>query len=221
MQLSILFHLLSMSQAPDNMKRRILCLHGKMQSGEIFSNKISGARRKLARVYDLQFLDGPIRLQDGGFAWWLRDENNEHILVEGAFEHVARETEGQTYDAILGFSQGGTLATALAFSGTVKGVRAVVTAGAPFVQEAFDVAKFLGGDEAAKDGLVIPKLHFAGETDAMIPVDSTRMLSERGGNGDFVVHEEGHLFPTKAQYVNHMMDFIDKSLCETLVADAL
>jgi Serine hydrolase (FSH1) len=42
--------------------KRILCLHGKFQSGAIMSNKIAGARRKLARVYQLDFLNGPILL---------------------------------------------------------------------------------------------------------------------------------------------------------------
>ena len=211
---ALLFQLLSMSQS-ENDKMRILCLHGKMQSGRSFSNKIGGARRKLARVYDLHFLNGPIELQEESFAWWLRDENdnNKHVLVEAAFEHVARETKGQQYDAILGFSQGGTLATALALSGTVKGVQAVVTAGAPYIEEAFHVASSVAGDATVvQAALQIPKLHLAGETDTMVPMDSTRILSERGGNGEFMVHEKGHLFPTKAQSVNHMMDFLEKAL---------
>jgi predicted esterase len=200
--------------SPSKMKR-ILCLHGKFQSGAALSNKISGARKKLARTYELDFLDGPIKLnEDGQLAWWLRDEEEKHILVHDAFEYVMRETKDKNYHAILGFSQGGILATALAQSGAMPSVQAVLTAGSPYVKEAFDVAQQLAEDdgEIIDLGKSIPKLHFAGETDAMVPVESTKLLCEEGGNGELVVHEKGHLFPTKAASVRYMLDFLEASL---------
>jgi len=119
--------------------KRILVLHGKFQSAAIMSNKIAGARRKLSRAYDLQFLDGPILLpdeKDGGpfLAWWQKNEDGTHVLIDEAFDYVVEQTKGQSYDAIIGFSQGGVLATTLALSGRIPGVRAVVTAGAPMVK---------------------------------------------------------------------------------------
>lgn len=70
-------------------KRKILCLHGRCQSGSMMSNKIAGARKKLQRVYDLDFLDAPFEIQtvaanDGDedqpppprqLEWWSRDES--------------------------------------------------------------------------------------------------------------------------------------------------
>jgi predicted esterase len=178
------------------------------------SNKIGGARRKLARVYDLHFLDGPVPLEEEGqLAWWLRDEQGNHILVDDAFDYVLKAAEGKSFDAILGFSQGGALATALAASGAMPSLRAVVTAGSPFVQEAFDIANERGSNQAALTlGKSIPKLHFAGESDAMVPVDSTKKLSAEGGNGKLVFHEKGHLFPTNAASVNNMLEFLEFSL---------
>lgn len=215
-------------------KLRILCLHGKYQNGPSFSNKIAGARRKLSRAYDLHFLDGPIVLagegeeDDGGgggggsvdsydspqpLAWWLRDELGKHSLIREAFEHVIQATDGQPYDALLGFSQGGTLATALAVGGIVPGVRAVVTAGAPIVEEAFVVAEGMAtSDDVVRKGLDVPKLHLAGERDGMVPVESTRGLCQRAGNGELVVHEQGHLFPTRAVRVNRVMEFLAEFL---------
>lgn len=219
--------------------KRILCLHGRSQSGAILSNKIAGARKKLQRIYELDFLDGPVLLpsstmSDGGgdqnaiapsealaqYAWWIRDESTgRHVGVKDAFDYVMDRTQGKSYDAVLGFSQGGLLGTALALSGALPNVQAVVTAGSPYVEEPFLVAQEFavssGADDSSTEaGRQIPKLHFAGETDAMISVESTRNLSNEGGNGRLIVHEKGHLFPTKAAHVNEMLDFLEDALKE-------
>lgn len=228
---------------------RILCLHGKSQSGAIFRNKISGARRKLERTYELHFLDGPIVLDNEEatdasaigrkeeptatlphlpltYAWWLRNEQGQQLHVRQAFDYIQEQTKGQQYDAIIGFSQGGTVATALALTGIVPGVRAVVTAGAPYVKEVFEVAKELAEESESSSkngkiagegstyeiGLGVSKFHFAGERDAMIPVESTRTLSERGGSGILETHDQGHLFPTRAARVNGVLEFLEEAL---------
>ena len=228
-------------------KPRVLCLHGYCQSGRAFSNKIAGARRKLDRAYDLTFLDGPMLLPssaaggggdddddgDGSLlsprGWWRRSEaTGEYTLVREAFDYVLRHVEegGVTYDAIIGFSQGGTLATALAVSGVLgPDLRAVVTAGAPYVDEAFVIASELRksspssspsspyDDEGARGCHdVVPKLHFAGSTDALVPMESTSELCRRGGGGKLVVHDRGHLFPTRSANVKEVLDFLDAAL---------
>ena len=226
-------------------KPRILCLHGKAQTGESFAKKIGGARRKLERAFDLTFLDAPIDLEDEanqsvannglpmmntGRAWFLReplggdgDENGEPLYrytkLHESIDYVVKfSKENGPYDGLMGFSQGGTLATALATSGCVK-VDAVVTAGAPCIDEAFAAAldtasagTSVEGQEVS--GVSIPKLHLAGETDAMIPVESVAKLSEKGGNGEIVVHDKGHLFPTKALYTDKMVTFLKSTLGE-------
>eukprot|EP00980_Cylindrotheca_fusiformis_P009446 scaffold2068_cov96-Cylindrotheca_fusiformis.AAC.2 len=202
------------TSSPPKAMKRILCLHGKSQSGTVLANKIAGARRKLARVYELDFLDAPVEEDSSGeqLAWWILDDQRQEILVDKAFEYVIRQTEGKQYDALLGFSQGGLLATALALSGKMPEIQAVVTAGAPYRQLPFDIALSLASETETAEGKAIPKLHFAGETDAMIPVQSVYQLCEAGGNGEVVVHDKGHLFPTKAVHVNYMMEFLEKSL---------
>ena len=200
---------------------RILCLHGKYQSASSFANKIAGARRKLQRAsYDLHFVDAPIVLDESPFgntdtarAWWLRDDDEanptRHVLVPEALEYIRQETAGQDYCAVLGFSQGGTLATALVLSGLLQ-VQAVVTAGAPDAPDIFAALPHLEGESSSVLAYQsIPKLHFAGETDDLVPLESTRQLCDRAGSGQLVVHEKGHLFPTKALYVNQMVEFLD------------
>ena len=132
-------------------------------------------------------------------------------MVQEAFDYVAEKTQNENFDAIIGFSQGGTLATALALSGILPNVKAVVTAGAPNIPEAFEVANKLAesqSDWSVGAGRDIPKFHLAGETDAMVSLDWTRELVESGGNGKFIVHEQGHLFPTRAARVKEILDFL-------------
>ena len=211
------------NQVTNENKPNILCLHGKFQNASTFSNKIAGARRKLAREYELHFIDGPIVLEEGyngasvdednpPRSWWLRSEDDEqsHILVREALEYAMKQIDREKVDAILGFSQGGTLATALALSGAFPNLKCVCTAGAPYIAEAFDEAAILAEEngQSFDAGLRIPKFHMAGENDALVSLDSTRLLCEKGGCGTFVVHEQGHLFPTRSGRVQEVLDFL-------------
>lgn len=218
-------------------KKKVLCLHGRCQSGSMMSNKIAGARKKLQRIYDLDFLDAPFVIKtvisnEGDqpqtppprqLEWWTRDESTgkPQSNMKEAFEYVIESTKDKDYDAVIGFSQGGLLVTAMTLMGAFPTVRAVVTAGSPFRQEPFDTAdKFIAELEEEKASYItgrgkdIPKLHFAGETDKMVPMDSVQQLCEIGGNGRMVIHEKGHLFPTKAVYVNEMLEFLKTALDE-------
>lgn len=250
---------MAMKMTTTTTKKRILCLHGRSQSAQIFRQKISGTRRKLERVYDLHFLDAPIIIpsapstsdndgsggdDDGGGndgreiqrAWWNRDDNGRHVDVQETFEYVIQQTQNKNYDAILGFSQGGLLGTALVMTGRFPSVKAVLTAGSPWYHEPFTIAEELArelatsetdesnDDDCDKDdqdlrtmkivnrGKSIPKLHFAGETDAMVPTSSVEMLCNVGGTGRVIKHDKGHMFPTKAVYVSEMLDFLDRNL---------
>jgi len=212
-------------------KPKVLCLHGRCQSGAMMSNKIAGARKKLQRVYDLDFLDAPFEIETVArndeeppprqLEWWTRDVSTgkPQSNVKEAFEYVIESTKDKDYDAVIGFSQGGLLGTAMVLMGAFPKVRAVVTAGSPFREEPFETScKFLSDLEAEESskteqrGKDIPKLHFAGETDQMVPVNSVEKLCETGGNGRVIIHEKGHLFPTKAAYVHEMLKFLKTAL---------
>lgn len=223
LQTDMLFQLtslcLAMSYNEQTGMKRILCLHGKFQSGESFYNKIGGARRKLQQRYDLHFLDAPIKLESNSdetrqLAWWLKRDDGTHIHVAEAFDYVIRETKGQSYDALLGFSQGGVLASTLAISGIIPGIKAVITAGSPMMPEPYDYALHLAGNErdVVEKGLAIPKLHIAGRNDEIVPHESSRLLCEACGNGELLLHDKGHLFPTKAVHVNYMRSFLDRHI---------
>jgi Serine hydrolase (FSH1) len=261
---------------------RILCLHGRCQSGMIFSNKIGGARRKLEKVYELDFIDAPYPAARvakevaspmaatndsgcegegdsptknvvGGLGWWMRNEHDgSHDVqqIHETFDYIQKYVQQKQkqqqqqqqqnddppfyyYDAIIGFSQGGLLATALALSGDLPvqlpGIQAIVTASSPYVPQVIHIAQERahrndkrryreeGGDDSSyssgscwQKGFAIPKLHLAGATDTMIPVDMVEQLCQEGGNGELLVHEKGHLFPTNAVHVNAILDFLKR-----------
>lgn len=231
---------LSMTASLTSCKPRILCLHGYYQHASIFANKIAGARRKIEREYDLHFLDGPILLppletSDTAIdefgaeeptsllslpsrGWWCKSEAGDYSLIHEAFEYISRhiKEECAQYDAIIGFSQGGTLATALAVSGIIgPNLRAVVTAGAPYNQQVFQIALEL--QSTSPNDVVngfdnVPKLHFAGSTDALVSMESTSELCRIGGSGELIVHDQGHLFPTRSARVKEILDFLDVAL---------
>lgn len=131
----------SSTSATPTRKKRILCLHGRCQSGSMMSNKIAGARKILQRVYDLDFLDAPFEIQTTAatgtkgddneanddkpkpkqLEWWTRNDDvtgqpNESNINE-AFDYVVESTKNVEYDAIIGFSQGGLLGTAMVVMG--------------------------------------------------------------------------------------------------------
>ena len=234
-------------------KLKILCLHGRQQSAAMMSNKIAGARKKLQRVYELDFLDAPFEIEQVGttttlcstttttksattlsddqqqsqqqsqqqrqLEWWTSSNHNTNSnSMKEAYEYVIESTKDKNYDAIIGFSQGGLLGTAMVSLGYFPTVRAVVTAGSPYRTEPFGIIKLMEEQqkeeekEEEEERNNVPKLHFAGETDSMVPIESTKLLCEHGGNGRIIIHEKGHLFPTKAAYVNEMLDFLKLSL---------
>ena len=65
-----------------------------------------------------------------------RSTNNR---LQESIEYVLEATKDTQYDAIIGFSQGGLLATAMLVRGGFPSVRALVTAGAPYRKAPFEV----------------------------------------------------------------------------------
>jgi Serine hydrolase (FSH1) len=80
-----------------------------------------------------------------------RTTGRGHIVgVSEGLDFVVQHIHQQPhpYEALLGFSQGGVVATAVACSGRVPGSQAVVTAGSPLIEEAFRVLQEIHATEA-------------------------------------------------------------------------
>ncbi|CAK7220899.1 hypothetical protein SBRCBS47491_004344 [Sporothrix bragantina] len=95
---------------------RVLCLHGKGTSGDIFRSQTAALRAKLDRSFEFDFVDGPFestsapgvdKLFDGGsgaYAWW-PTESPQAIRSAHAWLDDYLAAHGP-YDALMGFSQG-------------------------------------------------------------------------------------------------------------------
>ncbi|OEU11544.1 hypothetical protein FRACYDRAFT_245598 [Fragilariopsis cylindrus CCMP1102] len=172
------------------------------------SNKIAGARKKLQRVYELDFLDAPFEIE--------QEVGTTTTICSTTTTKSDDQQQSQQQRQL----EWWTSRTAMVSLGYFPTVRAVVTAGSPYRTEPFGIIKLMEEQqkeeekeqEEEEEGKNIPKLHFAGETDSMVPIESTKLLCEHGGNGRIIIHEKGHLFPTKAAYVNEMLDFLELSL---------
>ncbi|CCH43241.1 putative serine hydrolase [Wickerhamomyces ciferrii] len=106
---------------------KVLCLHGFLQNGKVFSEKSSGIRKLLKKSnIQLDYIDGPIILEkkdlpfeidddkwkeildaDLNKAWFYHDNISKNLDLTEAIQTVVNhiKTNGP-YDGIFGFSQG-------------------------------------------------------------------------------------------------------------------
>ncbi|CAK7211265.1 hypothetical protein SEUCBS140593_001120 [Sporothrix eucalyptigena] len=95
---------------------KVLCLHGKGTSGNIFRSQTAALRAKLDRSFEFDFIDGPFsstsapgvdKLFDAGsgaYSWWPTDSpqaiRSAHAWLD---DYIAAHGP---YDVLMGFSQG-------------------------------------------------------------------------------------------------------------------
>lgn len=118
------------------MSHKVLCLHGFLQNGKIFSEKSSGIRKLLKKLdIQLDYIDGPINLERKDLPFEITDDNKWNEIVEAKlnkswFYHddvsknldltqgiktvVEHIKEHGPYDGIIGFSQGAALTAIIA-----------------------------------------------------------------------------------------------------------
>lgn len=144
---------------------KILCLHGFLQNGKVFSEKSSGLRKLLKKSnIQMDYIDGPVVLEkkdlpfeieddkwkeivDIGVnrAWFYHDNVSKNLDLTDAIDFVVNhiKTNGP-YDGILGFSQGAALSTIIANS--IKKLT-----GEPYFKIAIQVSGY-SFTEPAEDG---------------------------------------------------------------------
>jgi len=106
---------------------KVLCLHGFLQNGKVFSEKSSGIRKLLKKSnIQLDYIDGPVILEQKDLpfqidsdkwqeildaslnkAWFYHDDISKNLDLTEAIKTVVQYIkENGPYDGIMGFSQG-------------------------------------------------------------------------------------------------------------------
>lgn len=114
---------------------KVLCLHGFLQNGKVFSEKSSGIRKLLKKSnIQLDYIDGPTILEKKDLpfeiddtkwqeildaslnkAWFYHDDISKNLDLTEAIKTVVNHIkENGPYDGILGFSQGAAVSTIIA-----------------------------------------------------------------------------------------------------------
>uniref|UniRef100_A0A0G4G556 Serine hydrolase domain-containing protein n=1 Tax=Chromera velia CCMP2878 TaxID=1169474 RepID=A0A0G4G556_9ALVE len=180
-------------------KLRVVCLHGKWQNAESFRKKLGSFRKNLKSLVDFEFVNAPFLIReetagdktaaDGeegedGYEWFQKKKDPESAGVvhyEGATEAVkaVRDfiADKGPFDGILGFSQGGLVASLLAHLS--ESVRFVIIVAA-FTPQGANVRHLLDRclvSAGAKREETVPTLHVFGEGDTLITPDRSRELA--------------------------------------------
>jgi len=214
-------------------KLRILCLHGYMQTGDMFREKTGAFRKVLKKQADFVCITAPhvavgrgeendINSAAGvgelrgwyftraGQHFYSRDGPDHSIDFQQAVDFISRtcELEGP-FDGILGFSQGACM---------VSLICAMQQSGE--FQHKFRFAILISGFlSCCKDHLrhyeqpiTLPTLHCFGENDAVIPCEMSIALAEKFSNKTISKHSGGHFVNAsvaKVDFIPFLEQFIE------------
>nr|AAA57051.1 dihydropteridine reductase [Schizosaccharomyces pombe] len=214
---------------------KVLCLHGWIQSGPVFSKKMGSVQKYLSKYAELHFPTGPVvadeeadpndeeekkRLaalggeQNGGkFGWFeVEDFKNTYGSWDESLECINQYMQEKgPFDGLIGFSQGAGIGAMLA---------QMLHAGQPpnpYVQHPpFKFVVFVGGFRAEKPEfdhfynpkLTTPSLHIAGTSDTLVPLARSKQLVERCENAHVLLHPGQHIVPQQAVYKTGIRDFM-------------
>ncbi|TDH66566.1 hypothetical protein CCR75_006473 [Bremia lactucae] len=128
-------------------------------------------------------------------------------LVDAAIDYVANFVKNEgPFDGIFGFSQGGSMASLIL-------QRQVNTLDSPFL---FRFALFVSAGAVddpkyrSDKKVQMPSLHIIGETDRVVPKDSSLVLKDMFINPTVLMHPGGHYIPTNKERKDALRAFFEK-----------
>eukprot|EP00435_Cladocopium_sp_Y103_P010845 s3835_g2.t2 len=189
-------------------KLRVLCLHGRCQTGTTFQTKLERSLGKSANFADFVFIDGPIdlplqheeRINTKG--WWPEGEarSTESPQVREVLEEAVAQ-QGP-FDGVLGFSEGG-MAAQLACdlakaedASSLASLRFCILVASPPLE----------GMRPSE----IRSLHFASSKDNVVSIEESKRCASQFSDADWVEHEGGHGVPHRAEDVRQLANFLEK-----------
>ncbi|KAJ3321433.1 hypothetical protein HDU76_014105 [Blyttiomyces sp. JEL0837] len=206
-------------------KRRILCLHGSSQTASIFRERLERLETRLGNRVTFTYLDGPIELplkqgdQVRLRGWYQRDHHDhdhhqeQEICICEAVSLIKKIwMRLGPFDGVLGFSAGGVIASAIAMMPMwFQGLSFVMVAGTPYFklcihQQATGMLDMVPG--------YVKSMHAMGFSDSLVPVDESKRVCEKyfGGGGEVMVHEQGHIFPVRAEELGKWVGFLERGM---------
>ncbi|XP_077863662.1 esterase OVCA2-like [Saccoglossus kowalevskii] len=226
----------------EKMILRILCIHGYRQNGQIFHERTGSFRKILKKHAELIYITAPnivpsIRVEgedDPSDAtnsqdqrgWWFSRKSNYYDAADKtsvsdgfqeslAFLEMIFKEQGP-FDGVVGFSQGASFVSLLCSIGDQPD--------SPFQ---FDFAILIAGFKSLlsphskyyDEPITCPSLHVYGDTDKVIPKESSVQLLKYFVNPQTLNHTGGHFVPAsspqKKVYLEFLQSFLDKKKEQT------
>ena len=198
---------------------KILCLHGRQQTGNIFEKRLETTIRRLRTQSKLElewhFLDAPFPCtadprSEGQKTWW-HDSSNPTTYPhdkDTSLKLLQATLTAQSFHFILAFSQGCALVAEAALAGlfdSATTLQCLVFAGG--------LLPTLCSVPTTPSSLLpnIPTLHFAGLKDGAVPIATSQQLAQVFVQSTFVVHQQGHCFPSRASESQTLIAFLEKN----------
>ena len=201
-------------------RRKLLCLHGNRQVGQLLVGRIERFRKKLQKTFNIELVapDGPFPHpeDDAMRQWWIRNED-EYQGLDKTIELIqATWNENPELDGILGFSQGARLVHLLVQCHesqdhplSLDGLRYVLMFAG---YEAPIPSNLSGVSSDAK--LETPSYHVYGLKDKVITPSQSMAVMKHYSLPFSHEHDSGHHVPMQATHVDAYLNFI-----ETAIAD--
>lgn len=196
------------------MARRYLCLHGMYQNHRIFENKIKHLDHGGMQLVHIDggVLRAPkiVRNKAGKHSfrtWWPPGEDNINIscLLHSVLKEIdKRGWSIESFDGVLGFSQGAVMASILCST-----LASEMLNWTP--KSAIMISGYLHGQENSVNYNVIPHIrtmHVYGKHDQVIVPCKSKQLANLFTDPVCYSHHQGHIVPTDLDIVHKMQQFM-------------
>ncbi|XP_012561864.1 esterase OVCA2 isoform X1 [Hydra vulgaris] len=211
-------------------KLKVLVIHGYRQCAKTSREK-SGSLRKLLKKYiDFVYITAPNKIPssiDEEYGWWFSKEDMSFNALENSHidnghqisvDHITNAfKEHGSFDGILGFSQGATMATHICALSEEDGF--------PFkIKFAILCAGFksrsLPHQCYYSKKISCPSLHIYGDSDRVIPKEMSIELQNCFQTFSVIIHSGGHYIPATSKerkdYENFLLPFMKEQTTEMM-----
>ena len=195
------------------MALQVLCLHGRRQTGNIFEKRLDTNLRRLRTqsrlTLEYTFLDAPFlepNANEGQLTWW-RDSSDTNTYPEDlqtSLNLLSKTLATQGFHFIFSFSQGCALLAEAAAAGILdehSSLQCIVFAGG-LLPSQFTLPELPMLTN-------IQTLHFAGTKDEAVTIATSQQLANIFVNAEFVIHQQGHSFPSRATESQRLIKFLE------------